>query len=809
MHTTIFHRLGLLALVSLALCNSPASAAPRKWKDVTGKHTTEAEFVELDGNTLRLKRSDGKEITIQLDRLGVEERMFAIRESRLRAATPPELSAKGKELSSQLVSEVKAAADPYSLKKKLTHRDIEEGLAPALQALLKRGEELVTLESRRAAVAPALTVLLKDPSPAVRLVAVRAVGELGDAAVSAAPGLVACLDDQNELVKELALSAISNLGHRTDATVPALVSGLEKGPLGSAKVAGRLIATSIQTPDGPHLESAAPRLVAIVVDPKQEKERRIAAAFALSGVLRFHQQNGRFYDTGRYYDDEAVQAQIEKQAAARAKQLKETTEPLAAALEKSDDPQLTAILFSVVALHSPELLKKLPNETLVGMIEKLEDVEFDDDELRFNSESPFDVLQAAMARGTLSIQLTPTQCLKLLSSEKDRLRQFGQAQLLRNPEQTRKILPEISKVLLNSKDSEVRVAALGVMQAVSLRSSGDLSSSPVVAIRVKADKGQPVYEIGGKSVPSVERLVAAIESFKPAAAVEAEFDIEKTLKEMSSDEDDQVRYLALQALAGRQTETAKKILQDLSRTALKEEVREAARHMIREEREFGPGREDGEDSPFEPGKKKEKRNVVGELTLDPSLRMEQAVGLLQSVMDSDVRGLRVSTASKDARKGATFDLIAADHRRQMQPYFQLKLGERVGAGRAPLEIKDLRREEAWFQVPNVEALRFLTEWQIGNDGGGREYLDDFGRGRRNAVGDGALPYLATITAAPGATLGDCLETLEHLGLSSQGVRRENLIQWIRLTVGDRTTPVWYMKVNGLAAAERAAERAKP
>src|SRR6185436_9672977 len=150
MHTTIFHRLGLLALVSLALCNSPASAAPRKWKDVTGKHTTEAEFVELDGNTLRLKRSDGKEITIQLDRLGVEERMFAIRESRLRAATPPELSAKGKELSIQLVSEVKAAADPYSLKKKVEHRDIEEGLAPALQALLKRGEELVTLESRRA-----------------------------------------------------------------------------------------------------------------------------------------------------------------------------------------------------------------------------------------------------------------------------------------------------------------------------------------------------------------------------------------------------------------------------------------------------------------------------------------------------------------------------------------------------------------------------------------------------------------------------------------------------------------------------------
>jgi hypothetical protein len=49
----------------------------RTWKDATGKFTIEAEFISLTGDNIKLKRKDGKEITVPLSRLSEEDRQAA------------------------------------------------------------------------------------------------------------------------------------------------------------------------------------------------------------------------------------------------------------------------------------------------------------------------------------------------------------------------------------------------------------------------------------------------------------------------------------------------------------------------------------------------------------------------------------------------------------------------------------------------------------------------------------------------------------------------------------------------------------
>jgi len=55
------------ALGIMVLCCAHGYA--RKWTDSTGKHSVEAEFLELAGQTVRLRRSDGEVINLPLERL--------------------------------------------------------------------------------------------------------------------------------------------------------------------------------------------------------------------------------------------------------------------------------------------------------------------------------------------------------------------------------------------------------------------------------------------------------------------------------------------------------------------------------------------------------------------------------------------------------------------------------------------------------------------------------------------------------------------------------------------------------------------
>ena len=64
----------IAAVLVLAVCTSVASA--RTWTDSTGKHTVEAEFVDLKDGKVRLKKEDGRTITIPIERLSEADRAY-------------------------------------------------------------------------------------------------------------------------------------------------------------------------------------------------------------------------------------------------------------------------------------------------------------------------------------------------------------------------------------------------------------------------------------------------------------------------------------------------------------------------------------------------------------------------------------------------------------------------------------------------------------------------------------------------------------------------------------------------------------
>jgi len=71
-------QLGMLAVAAIALCCA-GDVDARKWSDMGGKSTIEAEFLGLAEGEVTLKRDDGEEIKIPLKRLSVTDRAFVAR----------------------------------------------------------------------------------------------------------------------------------------------------------------------------------------------------------------------------------------------------------------------------------------------------------------------------------------------------------------------------------------------------------------------------------------------------------------------------------------------------------------------------------------------------------------------------------------------------------------------------------------------------------------------------------------------------------------------------------------------------------
>jgi len=63
-------------LFALLIASLPADGDGREWKDITGKFSIEAEFVELSGDNVRLRRSDGNVIAVPLNKLSERDRRY-------------------------------------------------------------------------------------------------------------------------------------------------------------------------------------------------------------------------------------------------------------------------------------------------------------------------------------------------------------------------------------------------------------------------------------------------------------------------------------------------------------------------------------------------------------------------------------------------------------------------------------------------------------------------------------------------------------------------------------------------------------
>jgi len=82
--------MGSLIFAGLVLLSS-AFAESRTWTDSSGKHTVDAEFVDLDGTAVRLRRPSGQVISIPLNRLCEEDREYVRQQTEQHAVDEAEL----------------------------------------------------------------------------------------------------------------------------------------------------------------------------------------------------------------------------------------------------------------------------------------------------------------------------------------------------------------------------------------------------------------------------------------------------------------------------------------------------------------------------------------------------------------------------------------------------------------------------------------------------------------------------------------------------------------------------------------------
>ncbi len=101
----------LTTIVGLGLyLLSPATVNARIWKDVTGKHETDAEFISLVGDNVELKTSAGKILKLPLAKLSEADRAF-VKELAKTAAPDPAPSANKNAEPVAISSDIKITAE--------------------------------------------------------------------------------------------------------------------------------------------------------------------------------------------------------------------------------------------------------------------------------------------------------------------------------------------------------------------------------------------------------------------------------------------------------------------------------------------------------------------------------------------------------------------------------------------------------------------------------------------------------------------------------------------------------------------------
>ncbi|MGA2257530.1 MAG: SUMF1/EgtB/PvdO family nonheme iron enzyme [Thermoguttaceae bacterium] len=74
--------LAAIGSLALAIAQEPSTHQLRTWTDSTGKYTIQAEFVDSKDGKVRLKKQDGKEVTIPVEKLSDADREFVRQQSK-------------------------------------------------------------------------------------------------------------------------------------------------------------------------------------------------------------------------------------------------------------------------------------------------------------------------------------------------------------------------------------------------------------------------------------------------------------------------------------------------------------------------------------------------------------------------------------------------------------------------------------------------------------------------------------------------------------------------------------------------------
>ena len=804
-----------LILAAICMLIGATSTLAREWTDSTGKNKIDAEYLDFHDGSVRLKAPTGRVLTVPLENLSTDDQLYALQEKRRREAIVPELGPEGKKHSSELLQAVRTACAPFAGKADLDRRELQAALEGAHEQFLAHSSRIIETEGTRAAVTPVIIVLLRDMNVAVRAAGIRAIQEVGDSASAALPALAQLLNDDSEQIRRLATSTLVEASSSTDTAAPALAKLIGTSDAELVKRASECL-LQIGVP-GPRIVESIPVLTSQLDDRNRSPELRVISASALGRLLS--RCGNRDSYRGAYltpemqfmYRQPELRELLESPDAIQQLSgidpafLSESCRKLVPFLS-DQDAQIRTKVLEILASTSPEMLVELPDESFARLL--LESEPTADDDFYVDDSLIGSLLQLSH-EGRMPLKLTPPDAVKLLAKGSRSYREFATLQLQMMGSKARAALPELAKLTAHN-DANVRAMVLNMLVSPLFSRGDDLSQMPAmqVTLTASAQGGIQRIEAEGKAVADLAALQAAITAHEPARAASA-FDVDAILKGALADTEEEVRYVAMEALARRGTAAAKAALAETARKAVDRDTRETARHFL-EEAERRSGRDYGDDPAFAPdddpfgtkepeAEPKPSREMAVVLMVDPTIELEHLAPALAAIVSSQVSGIRLrGTEAHPAEIQLQHDgAMGAEFRRSGyygEQSFALRLTRAGGDAAATLSIRGAGSEEEWMRVPSHEALQFmlsfiLTPYRRQLQSMHRDY-DDFG-----GLGRGAIPFVVNLHADKSARYADLVALLNAVGTSSDGqAGPRELLQWINLAVGDKPGTLWFARI---------------
>lgn len=788
-------RLGKLACLLLGMAATRPAAA-REWTDATGRNKSQAEFVELAGDVVRLKRADGTLVSVRLSRLTEPDQLYACEESIRRQDEIPMLSGAAQQALRDIVDAMQTTAAKYADEKQLDYEEWEELLSAARPILLEKLDALFAQSERRCAASAAVNALLQDKNFAVRLLGLAAIENVGRAAAASAPLVAQLLDDPNGEVREAAQRRLLAMSLDTDMHFPTLTE----------QIAGDdelLAERAIETVSSSWLPG--PRALATLAQwttMLREKDRAPAVRRRIARALvrmvdppdRIDAEQDPVFRIASGRDVWPLEQKMRARLArARSKGVADACRELRPLLADDDfDVQRAVVL--MVALHAPAQLVDVPNDTLVKLLTAgagEREVDEEDKAREWHRNLLANQINGLAATKKIPLRFSPAQLAAIIRVSDFTMEQLVDQQLQQLGADVKQVLPELAK-LLADPSIEVRMRAIEMLGSDFFAHGDDLASLPTVAVAVAADAEGAIGELllEGKPVETLGKLTTAIAATKVAPAVREEQSVEEILKRALRDEE--VADRAIFALQSLETPAAAAVLRDAADNALDADVRERARSAVEmlAGDDFGRIDEPREDPFAKPAA--EPRRLAVELRLPPTLRGDQLTLLLSAIAKGEVSGTRMLVVGTDGKTTRDLQVQAptlAERPEVDGAFCTVTLAQPKDAPSPTIDFQAMN-QPAIRRAPSLAAVQFTIDFLAA-----MYYDRDSHRHKRGFTGAGALPATVLLAYDHKVRAADVCQAMVAIGAAEQeGAAPRDLVQWIRLKPADEGDSLWFVKV---------------